>query len=208
MKANIDREEQERLRLSLDLHDSILNQIATLLMSTDAPIFSPAFQKGFEVLTERLREIVSDLKSPMLDMGLKLAFEDIADKLVDRNQDTVKILADIKVDGECRYPEKVESHLYRIIQEACENSLKHAHAKTVKITVRLYREKNELQVEDDGIGFDAGASPKLDDMLVGKHFGLARIYERASLIGAEVYIHSKPGQGTRIQVIWESKDNI
>lgn len=207
-EANIDRDEQERLRLSRDLHDSILNQIATLLMSTDAPVFSPSFQKGFEVLTERLREIVSDLRSPMLDMGLKLAFEDIADKLTERNQDTVKILADIQADGECRYPKKVESHLYRIMQEACENTLKHAHAKTMKITVRLYREKTELQIEDDGIGFDSGASPKLDDMLVGKHFGLAGIHERASLIGAEVHIHSMPGQGTRIQVIWESKDNI
>ena len=203
-EANIDREEQERLRLSRDLHDSILNQIATLLMSSDAPVFSPAFQKGFEVLTERLREIVSDLRSPMLDMGLKLAFEDIADKLADRNQDTMKIVADIKADGECRYPEKVESHLYRIIQEACENSLKHAHAKTMKITVRLYREKTELQVEDDGIGFDAGANLKLDDMLVGKHFGLAGIHERASLIGAQINVDSKPGQGTRVQVIWKS----
>ena len=207
-EANIDRYEQEKLRLSRDLHDSILNQIATLLMSSEAPVFSPAFQKGFEVLTERLREIVSDLRSPMLDMGLKLALEDIADKLAERNQDKIKILADIQADGECRYPEKVESHLYRILQEACENTLKHAQAKTMKITARLYREKTELQVEDDGIGFDAGNSLKLDDMLVGKHFGLAGMHERASLIGAEVHIHSKLRQGTRIRIIWESKETI
>jgi signal transduction histidine kinase len=205
-EANIDRNEQERLRLSRDLHDGILNQIATLLMSTDdASVFSPEFQKGFEVLTERLREIVSDLRSPMLDLGLKFAFEDIADKLAERNQDTVRIMADIQADSECRYPEKVESHLYRIVQEACENSLKHSRAKTMKITVRLFPEKTELQVEDDGIGFDGGANLKLDDMLVGKHFGLAGMHERASLIGAEVYIYSKPGMGTRVQVIWESK---
>lgn len=207
-EANIERFEQEKLRLSRDLHDSILNQIATLLMSSDAPVFSPSFQKGFDVLTERLREIVSDLRSPMLDMGLKLAFEDIADKLADRNQDTVKVLADIQADGECRYPEKVESHLYRIMQEVCENTLKHAHAETMKITLRLYPKRIELQVEDDGIGFDAGTSRKLDDMLIGKHFGLAGIHERASLIGAQVHVDSKPGQGTRVQVIWEFKESI
>jgi signal transduction histidine kinase len=78
----------------------------------------------------------------------------------------------------------------------------------MKITARLYREKTELQVEDDGIGFDAGNSLKLDDMLVGKHFGLAGMHERASLIGAEVHIHSKLRQGTRIRIIWESKETI
>ena len=207
-EVNIDRQEQERLRLSRDLHDSILNQIATLLMSTDAPIFSQEFQTGFEELTTRLREIVSDLRSPMLDMGLKLAFEDIADKLSERNQEAVKVLADIQADGECRYPEKIESHLYRIMQEICENALKHARAKTIKITARLSRERTELQVEDDGIGFAVGSSLKLDDMLVDKHFGLAGIHERASLIGAEVHLHSQPGTGTRVRVIWESKESI
>jgi signal transduction histidine kinase len=204
-EANIDRFEQEKLRLSRDLHDSILNQIATLLMRSDAPVFSPAFQAGFEELTTRLREIVSDLRSPMLDLGLKLAFEDLADKLVERNQDTLQVVASIQAEGECRYPEKVESHLYRIVQEACENTLKHARAKTMKITVWLYPEKAELRVEDDGIGFDTGTNLKLDDMLVDRHFGLAGMHERASLIGAEVHIDSKPGQGTRVQVIWEAE---
>ena len=207
-EANIDRQEQEKLRLSRDLHDSILNQIATLLMRTDAPVFSPAFQAGFEELTTRLREIVSDLRSPMLDLGLKLAFEDYADKLAERNQDKLKVLVDIQAEGDCRYPEKVESHLYRILQESCENVIKHAHAKVMKITVRLSPEKVDLQVEDDGIGFDAAANLKLDDMLVGKHFGLAGMYERANLIGAQVYVDSKPGEGTQVRITWESKGTI
>ncbi|HET9908604.1 MAG TPA: ATP-binding protein [Anaerolineales bacterium] len=207
-EANIDRFEQEKLRLSRDLHDTILNQIATLLMSSDAPVFSPAFQAGFEELTTRLREIVSDLRSPMLDLGLKLAFEDLADKLAERNQDTVSVVAAIQTDGEYRYPEKVESHLYRIVQEACENALKHARAKSIKLTVRLFRDRIELQVEDDGVGFDTGTSLKLDSMIKDKHFGLAGIYERSSLIGAQVYVDSKPGQGTRVRIIWESKSSI
>lgn len=207
-EANIDRQEQEKLRLSRDMHDSILNQIATLLMRTDAPVFSPAFQAGFEELTTRLREIVSDLRSPMLDLGLKLAFEDLADKLAERNQDTVRVVADIQTDGDYRYPEKVESHLYRIIQEVCENALKHAHAKIIKLTVRLFRDRIELQVDDDGVGFDTGTSLKLDSMIKEKHFGLAGIYERASLIGAEVYVDSKLDQGTRVRITWDSRETI
>ena len=206
--ANIDRHEQERLRLSRDLHDSILNQIAILLMRGDAPIFSPEFQRDFEELTTRLREIVSDLRSPMLDLGLKLACEDLADKLAERNQQRVKVVADIRSDGECRYPPKVESHLYRILQEASENTLKHARAKNMKITARLYREKAELEVEDDGIGFDAGSSLKLDEIMRGKHFGLAGMVERADIIGAQVQVDSKPGNGARVKVTWEGKEDI
>jgi signal transduction histidine kinase len=206
--ANIDRQEQEKRRLALDLHDRILNQIASLLAGEDELIFSPEFQKGVEELTTRLREIVSDLRSPMLDMGLKLACEDVAEKLAERSQPTLQVTVDVQSDGERRYPPNVESHLYRILQEACENTLKHAHAKTLKITVRLYPKKVELEVEDNGVGFDAGSSLKLDEIIRGKHFGLAGIVERADIIGAQVQVASTPGNGARVKVIWEGKEDI
>lgn len=204
-ETNIDRYEQEKLRLSRDLHDSILNELAALLMREDATVFSPEFQQAFEALTERLREIVSDLRPPTLNFGLKVALEDLADRLSERNQSTVRIVAAIQSDGDCRYPEKVENHLYRIVQEACENALKYARAKTIRIVARLENAKVDIKIEDDGIGFDAGSSLKLDEMLAHKHFGLAGMHERANLIGADMNVNSKSGQGTQIQVIWESK---
>ncbi len=204
-ETNIDRYEQEKLRLSRDLHDSILNELAALLMREDATVFSPEFQQAFEALTERLREIVSDLRPPTLNFGLKVALEDLADRLSERNQSTVRIVAAIQSDGDCRYPEKVENHLYRIVQEACENALKYARAKTIRIVARLENAKVDIKIGDDGIGFDAGSSLKLDEMLAHKHFGLAGMHERANLIGADMNVNSKSGQGTQIQVIWESK---
>ncbi|HXQ34116.1 MAG TPA: hypothetical protein VN843_08895, partial [Anaerolineales bacterium] len=151
-EANVDRYEQEKLRLSRDLHDSILNELAALLMREDAPVFSPEFQQPFEALTERLREIVSDLRPPTLNFGLKVALEDLADRLSERNQSIVKILVNIQTDGECRYDEKVENHLYRIVQEACENALKYARAKTIMIVAKLERARADIKIEDDGIG--------------------------------------------------------
>ncbi len=203
-RANIDRYEQEKLRLAHDLHDSILNELASLLMRGDAPVFSPAFQQAFEALTERLREIVNDLRPPMLAFGLKLGLEDFADNLMERNQDLVEIVADIQADGDWRYPEVVENNLYRIVQEACENSLRYAHAKRVTIFGRPRQKEIDLRIEDDGIGFNPEISLKLDDMLAKKHFGLAGMYERANLIGAEISIDSKPNEGTRIRVIWKT----
>ena len=66
----------------------------------------------------------------------------------------------------------------------------------------------ELTVEDDGVGFDAESRPNLDETHASKHYGLTGMHERASLIGADVNIDAQPGKGTRIQVIWESKESI
>jgi signal transduction histidine kinase len=207
-EMNIVRDEEERRRLSRDLHDSILNEMAALLMRDDAPIFSPTFQKAFETLTERLREIVSDLRPSALNLGLKLALEDLAEKLTERNQERVEVVTDIQTDGEWRYPDDVENHVYRIVQEACRNALKYARAKTITIFGRLHRQEIDIRVQDDGIGFGSEVSLKLDQMLAKRHFGLVGMLERAKLIGAEVSIHSTPQQGTKIQVTWKSKETI
>ena len=102
----------------------------------------------------------------------------------------------------------MENHAYRIVQEACENALKYAHAKTIRIVVRLRRGDFDMKVEDDGVGFDTETSLKLDQMLVHKHFGLANMHERASLIGAEIRIESKVDGGTRVYISWKSKESI
>ena len=207
-EGNIDRYEQEKLRLSRDLHDSVMNEMAALLMREDAPVFSPEFQQAFEALTERLREIVTELRPPALTFGLKTALEDLADGLSERNREKVKIVVDIQADGEWPYPDKVENHLYRIVQEAFGNALKYAHAKTIRLVAKLSRQRIELTVEDDGVGFEAEPRPSLDDTHASKHYGLTGMHERANLIGAKVDIDAKPGRGTRIQVTWESKETI
>ena len=104
----------------------------------------------------------------------------MADSLLERNKEKVKIVADIQADEGWRYPDKVENHLYRIVQEACGNALKYAHAKTIRITARLSRERIELTVEDDGVGFDAESRPNLDETHASKHYGLTGMHERAS----------------------------
>jgi signal transduction histidine kinase len=207
-EANIGRYEQERLRLSRDLHDSILNEMAALLLRSDAPIFSPEFQKAFEALTERLREIVSGLRPPTLSFGLKYALEELAENLSERNQSSVKIEPQLHADGDWRYPDVVENHTYRIVQEASENALKYAHAKTVRMVAKLSQEGFDIQVEDDGIGFQMETNRKLHEMLANKHFGLVGMLERANLIGAEIDIDSSPGKGTCIRLRWKLKESI
>jgi signal transduction histidine kinase len=204
-QLDIDRHEEERHRLALDLHDSILNQLAVLRMNIDESRSSPDFQQAYENLTQRLREIVSELRPPMLNYGLKLALEELTESLMERSGDSVQIMADIQA-GEERYPQHIEQHLYRIAQEACENALRHAKAGKISIAGQMDAQKINLQIEDDGTGFDMGEHLELDDLLANNHFGLAGIIERASLIGAKANIASGLKTGTRIEITWSHPD--
>jgi signal transduction histidine kinase len=201
-EADINRYEQERLRLAHELHDSVLNQMAALLMKDAIPL-SPNFQEAYNALIERLRGIVSDLRPPMLHYGLKPAIEELAENLTERGGDTVRFIVKVQT-WEGRYSENVERNVYRIVQQACENALQHGKAKQVSIAGVLDGKSIELEVEDDGIGFDNNQSFDLDDMLANKHFGIAGMIERAMLIGGKVRIVSAPNTGTRVQVLWNA----
>lgn len=206
--ANINRYEQERLRLAHDLHDSVLNEMAGILIKQEGLSQLPGFEESYNRLIERVREIVSDLRPPMLAYGLKFALEGLADNLSERNHDKIRSLVEIQMDGMCRYPEVVENNLYRIVQEACENALKYSHANSITVIGDLREEEINIEVVDDGIGFTAEINLPLDDMVANRHFGLAGMLERADLIGAVVRINSKPGQGTQIRVSWGMKKSI
>lgn len=103
-----------------------------------------------------------------------------------------------------RYPEKIEQHLYRIVQESCSNAIRHANGKNIGISGKLDPHEIALKIEDDGTGFHVGAN--LDKLLADKHFGLAGMKERAELIGAAFTIKSSPATGTQISVHWRDPD--
>ena len=207
-QANVNRYEEERLSLARDLHDSILNELAALPIRSDAPAFPPTFQEAYDEVSDHLREIIHNLRPSMLSFGLKLALEAYAETLRQRNLDSVEIRTDIQADGDGRYPLIIESNVYRIVQEACENSLRYAHAKRLSIAGHLTEKQLHLNIQDDGLGLDPDVSLKLDDLLIHKHFGLAGMHERASVIGAELHIISKANEGTQIHITWQLKDPI
>jgi two-component system sensor histidine kinase DegS len=207
-EANINRYEQERLRLGHELHDSLLNEMAAMLMRHDPDALPQEFQESFDGLIVRLREIVTDLRPPMLTYGLKSALDGLADNLSERSQDVVQIVSEIQsVDG-CRYPPTVEHNIYRVVQEACENALKYARATSIQISGELSPDRVVLKISDDGVGFKDAVGLRLDEMVANKHYGMAGMHERAELIGAGIDIRSQPNQGTQIQILWQAKDTI
>ncbi len=203
-QADINRHEHERLSLARDLHDSVLNELAGMLMNADMAALPRGFQDGYRALTQRLREIVSDLRPPMLNYGLKPAIEELAENLMERSKDTVSIHVSLESDG-TRYPLEQEQHLFRIVQEGCENAVRHSHGKRIMVLGRLGQDQLELNIVDDGTGFDLGrGETELYGLLSEGHYGLAGMFERAQLIDAQIHIASTPGSGTIISIGWHA----
>jgi signal transduction histidine kinase len=98
------------------------------------------------------------------------------------------------VEGEVELPSPVEEELYRIAQEALNNTLKHAAATSVTVNVRGKRNRVELRVVDNGVGFDPDAMSDQGGM------GLVSMRERAEKLGGVLAVLSAPGEGTRVIV--------
>ena len=203
-QSDIKRADLERQNLAHELHDSVLNQLAILHNSLNENTLPLGFLSAYEELKRRLREIVSNLRPPMLTYGLALAITELAESLMERNAGKLNVTVNLQASEE-RLPESIEAHLYRIVQEACENVLRHAHASHLTISGSLAPTQAVLYIEDNGIGTKAISQFELNELLEQNHFGLAGMQERAHLIGATIEFKSQPQVGTQVKVSWTSK---
>lgn len=202
-KSGVDRYEQERLRLSRDLHDIVLQELSELHKMIGDSV-TPKIQTSYEEIRDRLREVINDLRPPILMYGLHTALPAIAQDLMQKTGDKIKIIVDIQATDD-RLPENIELHLFRIVQEACKNALDHAHASQIKLYGSLSSQQANLTIEDNGIGFDLQGKWNLETILANRHFGLVGMLERAHIIGATLNLQSQSNQGTKIQIQWSAK---
>lgn len=200
-QTDIERTERERKSLARDLHDSILNLLADMYKRLDVNTLPPEFLSDYERLKLRLREIIGNLRPPLLDQGLPFALTELVEDIRDKNEN-LDIALNVQA-GEEKSPENIETHIFFIIREACQNVLRHAHAKTLSISGVVSPRRVDLTIKDDGIGLPFGSNPDFHALLSGRHFGLAGMMERANLIGAKLEISSKPGSGTIIRISWQ-----
>ncbi len=202
-QASIEYRENENTALALNIHDEILSQLAVMSMD-DTILDNPEFDKQFQELTNRIRRMMSSLRPVMLNYGLWLVLEEYVEECSNRIGFDSQIQLDIPL-SKARFEAKTEEHLFRIVQQACENSLRHANAKSIKIDGNITSEGVNIIIEDDGIGLNID---RLDfnSLLSNGHFGLASMFERATLIGANLKIDSVKGVGTTIGVQWDNPE--
>jgi signal transduction histidine kinase len=201
-QADIERQEAERSRLAFELHDGVLGQLALLSMQMDNASSSEQFSVAYQATVQRIREIILGLRPAMLDFSLPSALNELVDEASDRATGGTEIVLDV-LPSEARYPPEVELHLFRIVQQACQNAMQHAEAQRICIRGQFEADKVEVLIEDDGKGFGIDKDPDLSWLLANRHFGLATMHERAALIGARLQIISHPGQGTQVRLVWE-----
>jgi two-component system sensor histidine kinase UhpB len=199
-------QEDERKRIANELHDETSQSLASLLISLERidaviPDELPNLKERLRAargLTTRaiddLRSLVADLRPLVLDdLGLSPAIRWYASDRLEPEGIDVAVEADTAAP---RLPAAVETAVFRIAQEAISNVLNHADAGQVRIRLAVGR-LLELEIEDDGVGFDTEQIPPPDGR---QHMGLFGIRERAAALGGEARIESSPGAGTRVRV--------
>ncbi len=204
-RHEIEHQEEVQRRLAQDLHDDVLGQMTLIAHHVDPD--NAAFHQAHQAAMQRVRDIISGLRPTTLAVfGLYPALQELIDELEERaahaGQAGMQLSLEVPA-SEARYPAEVELAVYRIVQQAGQNAIKHAQAAHLAITGVLQAGWIALCVEDDGQGFAAFARSELTSMLVHQHFGLLDMYERAELAGAKLEFDSAPGEGTRVRVGWE-----
>jgi len=219
LKRVITAEEGERKRVARELHDETSQALNAILMSIDTvrlslsagdPLVARLATMREHCLTtlQGLHQVIRDLRPPVLDdLGLASAIRWVLESrlrergvdynlLVETSWRKAAASSDLGLERA-----DVELLLFRVIQEAVTNIVKHAQATQVKVTLCLEGAHVVLRVHDDGIGFDPEslAADAEDRPAVGG-YGILGMQERVALLDGKMTIRSAPGEGTEITV--------
>lgn len=200
-QENIDREERERSHIAIHLHDDVLNQLALLAHSADET-HDEAFYQAYKNSVLRIREIIGGLRPPLLDYGLSAALNGLMDEITGQAPEYMAVEYKFPIST-IRYPAEVELHLYRIVQQACVNAIKHSQAAHLVVSGQCDYTRFQINIQDDGVGLPGEGMPDLSWLILNKHYGLAGMFERAELIGAKISIESKAEVGVQVKLAWD-----
>lgn len=203
----ITAQEDERKRIARELHDETSQSLTALLVGLDTlkiafhlhPERVEGHLQNLKAVTEEMlnniHRLISNLRPALLDdLGLIAAITWYGELRLSARG--------IEFDFDCdglydRYPSNVEATLFRIVQEAITNIIRHAQATKVKIKLSQSESAICLKIEDNGIGFD----PQILQRPTPKHgLGLRGMLERTMILGGTLEVNTAPQRGTCIQV--------
>jgi signal transduction histidine kinase len=199
-------QEEERNRISRDLHDETAQELVGLMQRIDLCRLTaednPSVVDALDELAELAQRTLAGVRRtsralrPLIleDLGLVAALQAIGEDL-DQQLPEGQVFCEV-IGEEQRLPPTVELTAFRIVQEALTNVRKHAlDATRVYVTVHFEPDVLQIGIEDDGSGFHPSA---LQGGPSDDHLGLMGMRERAELLGGGFLIDSRPGEGTRI----------
>jgi two-component system, NarL family, sensor histidine kinase DevS len=196
--------EQERARWARELHDETLQNLASVRLGLAAQLKRPELEAvvtavgeavaQLEIELDSLRSLITELRPAALDdLGVEQALRDLAQRARGRG-----LQVDMTIDlayEQGREPDRhvseLETSIYRIVQEALTNAMKHGGARSAAVEIEEDDACVRVTVRDDGAGFD----PEADT----DGFGLLGMQERAELLGGTLQVESAPGRGTTVR---------
>ena len=208
--------EYERQRIARDLHDSTVQSLASMihkielcnrLMDMDSNRCKLELQNLSKVVKDTIRdmrEIIYNLRPMSLDdIGFDVTIEQELDRL--RNNSDINIEF-VKNGNLSTINSVVGLTIFRIVQEACNNTIKHAGAKNIFIEINYNNDKMIVDIEDDGKGFEIGKAKRDTNKNTG--FGLSIMHERIYLLSGNIDIKSKINEGTKIHIEIPMKEDV
>lgn len=203
LQSTIITQEEERKRIAQDLHDAIssklnvvslnANMLSDTSISTEETVkIAENIVKVTSTVLENSRKIAHDLLPPTLDkFGLEAAMEELCDEIGDARA--------FKIDTNFQYglnllSQDDELHLFRIIQELLNNTIKYAEAKSVQLSLVANGSEVILTYKDDGKGFDVAEAKK------AKGLGLSGITNRVEILNASMEMSSSIGNGILVRI--------
>lgn len=199
VRAMIDGQEQERQRLSRELHDGIGQYLAALKMRLQGiPLDDPELagrkvqdlMSQVDQIIEEIRRVTFDLRPALLnEIGLKSAIQTLC-TTASRPGSTAFTLNFSDIPD--TLDRSIQTYVFRIIQECIHNILKHSQAENAYIALKMKENRLIISVDDDGKGFNTESSMKGS--------GLHNIRERVNLLSGTIEISSISGKGTSIRI--------
>jgi signal transduction histidine kinase len=207
----LDAAEGERLQLARELHDGPiqdlyglefqLHALGSALPAGEDNEELAALQASIQRIIDSLRMMTMELRPPTLTrVGLGAAIRSHCDA-IEKLQNGLEVT--YKVDSEKppapQISERVRLALFRIVQVALTNVIRHAQAKSVRVVLEIRENEVELVVADDGIGFNAPT--RWVELARQGHLGLLGAKERVDALGGTFEVRSREGEGTTIRVV-------
>jgi len=201
-------QEDERKRISRELHDVITQTLVGInvhvaTLGREATVELGTFQqriantqKIVEKSVEIVHQFARELRPSVLDdLGLIPALQDLFKGFMESTGIRVSLEVSATIE---KFPERIRTTFYRIIQEALANVTKHAKASKVEIRIQRLARTISLQITDDGHGFEM---EEIGQSSHGNHLGLLGMRERAEMIGGKFSVESSFGSPTTVRVI-------
>lgn len=205
MFATFEVQEEERNRIARDLHDEVGAKLSVLFLNlhqlskenNETSNAKEVIRDMHDLVNNTIattRRISHDLMPPTLEnFGLSTALSELCEGI--RKGGQVEVDIEVEETIALAHNKTADLHLFRVIQELINNSLKHAEADTISIRLRITEQKLRLEYKDNGKGFDMNAAAHK------KGLGMKNLENRLNMIEADFKVNSALGKGIKVNIL-------